>query len=102
MRRHPVLTALLSTSLACIASAQSVQGHITSAATARPLGGAIVQLVDTTGVGSAGTLVKGDGSFALMAPRTGRYTLRTLRIGFKPGSFGPVNVGTTGVAGITV
>lgn len=82
------------------ASAQLVRGRIAGADTAHGIAGTIVRLVDSTGRDVARTISDERGGFVLRAPGTGSYALRTLRIGFAPGSFGPYSVPDAGLGDV--
>ncbi len=54
--------------------------------------GAIVMLVGGDGSVAGRAVSKEDGSFSVNAPRDGSYTIRVLRIGFRPTIAGPVEL----------
>ncbi|HYC52470.1 MAG TPA: carboxypeptidase-like regulatory domain-containing protein, partial [Gemmatimonadaceae bacterium] len=71
------------------APAQSVRGIITDQATGRSLPGVIVTLLNDSSRVVARSLSGDDGQYRIGAPRAGRYILRALRIGFRPGTTAP-------------
>ena len=72
------------------ASAQSVRGTVVERGTGAPLGGIVVQLLDSAGAPASRTITSSEGHYRLTAPRAGSYSLRVLRIGYRPSV--PVNV----------
>jgi hypothetical protein len=64
-------------------AAQGVRGALVDETTQRPIAGAIVGLVDSTGREVESTLSSETGRFALRAPAPGAYTLRSRRIGVR-------------------
>lgn len=79
----------LSLLLPSAAAAQTLRGRVTSADSSRGLSGVIVLLRDPSGREVARTLSTSTGSYVLRAPAAGSYRVRTLRIGYRPGDFGP-------------
>ncbi|AHG92945.1 hypothetical protein J421_5410 (plasmid) [Gemmatirosa kalamazoonensis] len=75
--------------------AQTVRGIVTAAGVRVP--GAIVLLVDSGGRTVARVATRDDGAYAAVAPATGPFTLRVLRIGYAPTTVGPLplRAGTT-------
>lgn len=64
-------------------SAQTVRGA-TRSTTGRPVSGVVVTLSDSAGTVVRRALTDVEGRFVLAAPATGRFTLDTRRIGFRP------------------
>ena len=64
-------------------AAQTVQGQVAERHSARPLEGALVLLLDLSGVTRGGYLTNPAGRFLISAPGPGRYVLRTERIGYE-------------------
>jgi hypothetical protein len=64
-------------------SAQSIGGIVVQAGTEKPIGGALVVLLDAQGQRRGAVLTDAAGHFYLPAPGAGRYRLRTERIGFR-------------------
>src|ERR1039458_7781366 len=93
MPRFIALAALtLSVAIASPLRAQTIRGRLVSADSSRPVAGAIVVLRDSSNVDIGRTLSGANGSFVIRMPAPGLYRLRTLRIGFRPGDFGPYRV----------
>jgi hypothetical protein len=67
-----------------------VRGTVVERGTGAPVGGAVVQVFDSSGTALARAITSADGAYRLTAPRAGMYGLRVLRIGFQPSA--PVNV----------
>jgi hypothetical protein len=86
-------TGLLSVVLAMVAGttlgAQSVRGVVVDPAE-RPMSGVVVSLVDSASTIVARTLTGDNGEYRFVAPRSGTYTLRALRIGFQPVESAPL------------
>lgn len=87
LARRLVLLALLVVSVS--ARAQTVRGRVVGADSTHGVAGTVVQLVDGAGRDVARSISDETGAFALRAPAAGSYSVRTLRIGFTPGTFGP-------------
>ncbi len=64
-------------------AAQEVRGTVVEAATARPIEGAFVSLLDERGVAIASNLAGADGAYVLRTPVPGTYVLRVERIGYE-------------------
>jgi hypothetical protein len=92
-RRTIALLLLLHAALSA-GRAQTLRGRLVSADSSRPVAGAIVVLRDTSGADVARVLSNADGSFLIRLPAPGLYRVRALRIGFRPGEFGPYRLGT--------
>lgn len=69
--------------------AQVVRGRALTLTDSQPVAGAVVLLVDSTGANAARALADERGLFTLRAPASGTYTLRALRIGFRPSTTAP-------------
>ncbi len=65
------------------ARAQTVGGRVVDSASARPLSGVLVVLLDPSDAARARDLTDADGAYHLSAA-AGEYRIRTLRIGFRP------------------
>lgn len=88
--------------------AQGIRGRVVSAETKTPLAGAIVQARTADGSVAASTLTSARGAFTIEGLADATYTLRILRIGFRPfdsppvvvanGASDPVQVDWTGEA----
>lgn len=65
------------------AGAQGIQIRVVDSATAAPLGGALVALLDASGAAAAEALTSGNGFRTFFEP-AGRYRIRVRRIGFRP------------------
>lgn len=74
------------------AFAQTVTGHIVASTDRSAVSGAIVALLDTTGRVVVSGLAEADGAFRLDAPRSGRYSVRVDRVGFRSSTSAPVLV----------
>lgn len=66
------------------AHAQTVVGRVEDAGHI-PVPGVVVELVDTAALVRAFTISGNDGAFRVASPLPGRYRIRTLRIGYRPG-----------------
>ena len=80
------------------AGAQSVRGVVLQPDSATRAQGVIVVASDEHGV-VARTLSADNGDFDLRLPGAGTYTIRLLRVGFRPTALTPINVPTAGVTG---
>jgi hypothetical protein len=85
-RRRSTLqaVAIASVLVPALLAAQTVRGTLTTPASGAPVSGAVVVLVDTTGVVVARALSNEQGEYRLVARTSGSYRVRTLRIGFRP------------------
>ncbi|HEY6827979.1 MAG TPA: carboxypeptidase regulatory-like domain-containing protein [Gemmatimonadaceae bacterium] len=81
------LSALASTA----AGAQVVRGVVTDS-TNRPISGVVVMLLDATSQSRARALSDERGEFRVAAPGAGTYSLRTMRIGFRPTTSQPIEL----------
>ena len=75
----------LAVALACpaVAGAQVVRGVVVDEASGRPIPGAVVVLLDSTGNRLAAVLAGDDGRYAVRTTRPGRYGIRAERVGFR-------------------
>lgn len=74
------------------ASAQSVRGVVVDPGGV-PVPGVVVQALDTASAVTGRALTNERGEFLLVAGRPGTYTVRTLRIGYKPVTSAPITLG---------
>jgi hypothetical protein len=65
----------------CTAAAQTVRGDVVEQGSGRPIGGALVVLLDGEARQVAGSLTDPQGRFVIQAPGAGDYRLRAERIG---------------------
>ncbi|MEX2177632.1 MAG: carboxypeptidase regulatory-like domain-containing protein [Gemmatimonadaceae bacterium] len=70
--------------LASGASAQIVTGRVVDQATATPLSGVVVLLLDSADRATEQSLTNQTGEYRLAAARAGTYRVRMLRIGYRP------------------
>ncbi|HET7187352.1 MAG TPA: carboxypeptidase-like regulatory domain-containing protein [Gemmatimonadaceae bacterium] len=89
------IASVLLAAIGTAAQAQSVRGTITR--DGMQIDGAIVLLVDSAGRFVARGASRESGAYALTADRSGRYTLRVLRIGYAPTIVGPLQLATGAV-----
>lgn len=80
-----------------IASAQFVRGVVNDRAGA-PVAGVVTTLLDSTATAVANSLSNDRGEFSMRAPRTGTYTMRSLRIGYSATVSPPFVVASDAVA----
>lgn len=80
---RPLLPLLVLLLLPAALGAQAVHGTLREQAGGRPIGGAVVVLLDGAGTQLSGTLTDAAGRFLLKAPAPGAYRLRAERIGFR-------------------
>jgi len=73
------------------AVAQVVSGEVTDS-TNRPISGVVVMLLDARSQPRARALTDERGEFRIAAPASGSYSLRTLRIGFRPATTAPIEL----------
>ena len=78
-----------------VARAQVIRGRLVSADSSRPVAGVIVVLRDSSNADVARVLSGADGSFVVRLAAPGFYRMRTLRIGFRPGEYGPYRMGAS-------
>ena len=87
-----VLTSVALFALApAFADAQVVRGVVTDS-TNRPISGVVVVLIDATSQQRARALSDERGEFRVAAPSAGTYSLRTLRLGFRPTTTAPIEL----------
>jgi len=92
MLRHRWWTAIALAGLApVLAGGQVVRGIVTDS-TNRPISGVVVMLIDGASQSRARALSDERGEFRIAAPGAGTYSLRTLRIGFRPTTTTPIEV----------
>ena len=87
-----VFGAVTSLAAAIPLQAQSVQGVVKDAGSGAPIADASVTLLDDRGRIQRGTLTEPDGSFVIVAPKAGEYTLRVGAAGFKTTDSPPVEL----------
>lgn len=75
---------LLGAVCASALSAQGVDGRVLRASDSLGVTGALVRLLDASGVGVAQAATEAGGAFSLRAPTVGRYRVAVLRIGQRP------------------
>ncbi|MEJ2678091.1 MAG: carboxypeptidase-like regulatory domain-containing protein [Gemmatimonadota bacterium] len=81
---QPILVLLVSALISMQPlSAQSIGGKVVEAGTEKPIGGALVVLLDAQGQRRSAVLTDTAGHFYVRAPGPGVYRLRTERIGFR-------------------
>ena len=80
--RSGVLCALLLSLCAQVAPAQAVVGTVRDRTTSRPIRGAFVVLLDSSGMRRRGALTDSAGRFAMTAPAPGLYVVRAEMIGY--------------------
>jgi len=90
LARHSFVAASLAVFGAARADAQRLTGTVTDQGARVP--GAIVMLVGSDGSVAGRAVSREDGSFTVNAPRDGSYSIRVLRIGFRPTIAGPVEL----------
>ena len=73
-------------------SAQTVQGRVLDGATARPVSGAVVRLLDAAGDTVAVTVSDSVGAYRLQASAPGRFRLRTVQLGYQPAESAPFDL----------
>ncbi len=92
MLRGRWITAVALSALApMLAGAQVVRGVVTDS-TNRPVSGVVVMLLDATSQSRGRALSDERGEFRIAAPSAGTYSLRTMRIGFRPTSSQPIEL----------
>lgn len=72
--------------------AQVIQGVVLDAATSRTIADASVVLLDKNGKIRRGTLTEPDGTYSLVAPEAGKYTLRVGGYGYTSSDSAPVEL----------
>lgn len=91
LRRTWLAAVALSALAPTLAVAQVVRGEVTDS-TNRPISGVVVMLVDARSQPRARALTDASGEFRITAPAAGTYSLRTLRIGFRPVTSPPIEL----------
>src|SRR6185369_15786226 len=92
MLRHRWWTAIALAGLAPgLGGGQVVRGIVTDS-TNRPISGVVVMLIDGASQSRARALSDERGEFRIAAPGAGTYSLRTLRIGFRPTTTTPIEL----------
>jgi hypothetical protein len=81
---------LLMVPLASGIQAQGVRGTIISGTSSQPIEGAAVSLLDSSGARVGGIFSDGSGRFVVSAPEPGLYTVRAVRIGYRPIASAPI------------
>ncbi|HEX6052343.1 MAG TPA: carboxypeptidase-like regulatory domain-containing protein [Gemmatimonadaceae bacterium] len=87
--RHALVIAL---AWPAVSGAQVVRGVVVDEASGRPIPGAVVVLLDSTGNRLAAVLAGDDGRYAVRTTRPGRYGIRAERIGFRATSPTPITL----------
>ena len=91
-RVRPILLLLAALAMPALARAQTVQGRVTEAGSDQPVPGAIVLLLDASGVRQGATLSDPAGQYRLTARADGTYRLRVERVGFASSTSGAVRL----------
>ena len=73
-------------------AAQTIRGMVIDSLTGLPVRDALVTLVGDDGVTHARSLSLDSGTFAMTAPSSGRYTIRTKRIGYRSVRSAPFDI----------
>ena len=81
MRRWAIVAVA---ALPCLVQAQTVRGTVVEKTSQRPIAGAVVFLLDARNAPVARDLTSENGAYRLTAPQAGTFTVRTMRIGFRP------------------
>ncbi len=82
--------------------AQRIVGRVLEEGGGGPVAGAMVRLVNDTGLTGSGWLTAADGRFRLEAPAGGTYEIRVERIGFATVDIGGITVADNGIASVDV
>jgi hypothetical protein len=96
-----VVTALSLASAGRLA-AQVVRGTVSLPDSTTPLPGVIVVATDARGATAARALTGSHGDFTLQMPGAGQYSLKVLRIGFRPTAGPSVTVGAVETQGVRI
>jgi hypothetical protein len=96
-----ILTGLLLTDLAPLA-AQSVQGRVVATGGETALGGALVQLLDSTGTVVGRAASSPSGGFSITAPAAGTYRLVVRQIGQEAWNSGPLELAAGATIPLTI
>jgi hypothetical protein len=99
-RRWTGIAAFLLAISAANANAQFVRGVVLQRDSATKAPGVIVAASDTGGSVVGRALSNDDGDFDLRLPAAGKYTLRLLRVGFRPTVISALDVPESGVGGL--
>ncbi len=91
LRRRWLAGAALSALAPALVGAQVVRGVVTDS-TNRPISGVVVMLLDAGSQPRARALSDERGEFRIAAPAPGAYSLRTMRIGFRPTTSQPIGL----------
>lgn len=75
---------------------QSLRGRVLDSASAAPVAGALLSLVDNSGVERARGLSRDNGRYQLDVTAGGAYRIRILRIGYRPVTSGVIHLPETG------
>ncbi len=107
MTRHLILAPALALAFAMMvlpgaAVAQTLTGRVTEDGSDRPVGGALLALVDRDGDRKADVLSDADGRFRLDPPEAGEYVLETTRIGYRTARSPLLALGVEGTASVSV
>ena len=102
MRRALAVATLLAALLARTAAAQQLRGTVLFADSTTPARATLVHALDSTGAVVARTLTTALGAFSFSLPSDGRYSVRVLRIGFRPLDVPAVRVALAGTPPLTI
>lgn len=100
LRRTAASVACTLAATAATAGAQIVRGTVVQADSTTRAAGIVVAASDAQGSVVARALSADDGTFDLSVPGAGRYTLRLLRIGYRPTTLAELTVPREGVSGL--
>jgi hypothetical protein len=78
-----LLVALLSLSAPAALMGQTVSGHLLEPGSSRPIAGALVVLLDSSGKEVAGALTDASGAYTVRAPGSGSFRLRAQRVAYQ-------------------
>jgi hypothetical protein len=95
MIRRWLTAVALSALTPALAGAQVVRGVVTDSAN-RPISGVVVMLLDAASQSRSRALSDERGEFRIAAPGAGMYSLRTMRIGYRPNTTGPFELRSGG------
>ena len=95
MRRLAIIAGFMSAmvTLTTPLAAQIIRGVVVDANTSQPVADASVVLLDAAGKIQRGTLTEADGTYALVCPREGSYTVRVGGPGLSTWDSPPIRVG---------
>lgn len=85
-KRAAIFVALLLGALSVTTSAQTLRGKVVQPSDGQGIAGVLVVVTDSTGNVVARALTDERGDYRIAVPRTGAYSVRTLRIGYQPSS----------------